>query len=156
PLLEELRDVTGETAALFRLEEDRSICILECESRHVLSISRGIGSTMRFPQGATGKAMLAFMSPERQMEFISSMPRDSQRANWEETLRTAAHNGYTISRGEIFVWRGSRGGALFRSPGSRCWVGRRLRPRRARQRRENCRIRQARTSDRSQDFDIAR
>ncbi|MCP3446106.1 IclR family transcriptional regulator [Bradyrhizobium sp. CCGUVB14] len=103
PILEELRDVTGETAALFRLEEDRSICILECESRHVLTISRGIGSSMKIPQGATGKAMLAFMPAERQAEFLSEMPRDAQRSNLEEALRAAAHNGYTISRGEIFV-----------------------------------------------------
>src|SRR6185437_14463431 len=45
PILEELRDVIGETAALFRLEEDRGICILEYQSRHVLSISRGVGNS---------------------------------------------------------------------------------------------------------------
>src|ERR1700676_1510757 len=37
PIVEGLRDLTGETAALFRLQEDRGICILECESRHVHS-----------------------------------------------------------------------------------------------------------------------
>jgi len=103
PILEELRDATGETSALFRLEEDRSICILECESRHVLTISRGIGSSMKIPQGATGKALLAFMPQERQAKFLAAMPKDVQRSNLEEALRSAAHNGYTISRGEIFV-----------------------------------------------------
>lgn len=103
PVLEELRDVTGETAALFRLEEDLGICILECESRHVLAISRGVGDSMKVAQGATGKAMLAFMPPERQAEFLGNLPKDKSRLHLEEALGAAVHNGYTISRGEIFV-----------------------------------------------------
>lgn len=103
PILEELRDATGETAAIFRLEEDLGICILECESRHVLAISRGVGSSTKIPGGATGKAMLAFMAPERQAEILAAMPRDAQRTHLQEALHAAVHNGYTISRGEIFV-----------------------------------------------------
>lgn len=45
-IVEGLRGLTGETAALFTLQEDRGICILECESRHVLSISRGVGDNL--------------------------------------------------------------------------------------------------------------
>jgi len=105
PILEELRDATGETPSLFRLEEDRSTCILECESRHVLTISRGVGSSLKIPQGATGKALLAFMSQERQAEFLAEMPKHAQRSNLEEAIRSAAHNGYTISRGEILSGR---------------------------------------------------
>src|SRR5262249_27622293 len=93
PILEELRDATGETAALFRLEEDRGICILECESRHVLSISRGVGDSLKIAQGATGKAMLAFMPAERQAAFLAHLPRDGQRIHLEEALRTAVHQG---------------------------------------------------------------
>jgi IclR family transcriptional regulator, acetate operon repressor len=103
PILEALRDKTGETAALFRLQEDRGICILECESRHVLSISRGVGDSLKITQGSTGKAMLAFMEPERRSEFLDQMPRDAQRAHLEEALKSARRNGYAISRGEIFV-----------------------------------------------------
>ncbi len=103
PVLEALREETGETAALFKLQEDRGICILEYESRHVLSISRGIGHTLKIAQGATGKAMLAFMEPQRQSEFLDQMPRDAQRAHLEEALMSARRNGYTISRSEIFV-----------------------------------------------------
>ncbi len=102
PVVEDLRDRTGETAALFRIEEDRGICILEYESRHVLSISRGIGDSLTLAQGATGKAMLAFMDPERQAEFLGRLPKEA-RAQLEEPLRSAKRKGYTISRGEIFV-----------------------------------------------------
>jgi IclR family acetate operon transcriptional repressor len=103
PILEELRDKTGETAALFRLQEDRGICILECESRHVLSISRGVGDSLTLAQGATGKAILAFMDAERQAEFLKKLPKGAQRAQLEQALPAAKRKGYAISRGEIFV-----------------------------------------------------
>jgi DNA-binding IclR family transcriptional regulator len=103
PVVEGLRDVTGETAALFSLQKDRGVCVLECESRQVLSISRGVGDSTKITQGATGKAMLAFMEEQRRAEFLAKMPRDPQRARLEEDLRGAKRNGYATSRGEIFV-----------------------------------------------------
>jgi DNA-binding IclR family transcriptional regulator len=103
PIVEGLREATGETAALFRLQEDHGICILECESRHVLSISRGVGDSLKITQGSTGKAILAFMEPHRQAEFLSHMPTGAQRAHLEQSLELARRNGYAISRGEIFV-----------------------------------------------------
>jgi DNA-binding IclR family transcriptional regulator len=101
-IVEGLRDLTGETAALFKLQEDRGICILECESRHVLSISRGVGDSLSLTKGSTGKAMLAFMEPQRQSEFLSTIPR-AQRSRLEEEIAVARKRGYATSSGEIFV-----------------------------------------------------
>src|SRR6201996_8625401 len=56
-IVEGLRDASGETAALFKLQDDLGICILECESRHVLTISRGVGDSLSIIQGSTGKAI---------------------------------------------------------------------------------------------------
>jgi IclR family transcriptional regulator, acetate operon repressor len=103
PILEGLRDLTGETAALFRLQQDRGICILECESRHVLSISRGVGHSLKIDQGSTGKAMLAFLDPQRQAEFLSELPVNAKRTDLEKALKAARRDGYATSRGEIFV-----------------------------------------------------
>jgi DNA-binding IclR family transcriptional regulator len=103
PVVEGLREVTGETAALFRLQEDRGICILECESRHVLSISRGVGDSLSLTQGSTGKAMLAFMDPERRAELLSKIPKNAQRARLEEALEFARRHGYATSDSEIFA-----------------------------------------------------
>jgi IclR family acetate operon transcriptional repressor len=103
PILEGLREATGETAALFSLQEDRGVCVLECRSRHVLSISRGVGDSMKITNGATGKAMLAFMEDETQAEYLDRLPRDAQRLHLDDALRAAKRNGYAISRGEIFV-----------------------------------------------------
>ncbi|MCA6122146.1 IclR family transcriptional regulator [Bradyrhizobium sp. WSM 1704] len=103
PILEGLREETGETAALFRLQEDRGICILECESRHVLSISRGVGDSLRLTQGSSGKAMLAFMDPARQAELLATIPEKADRARLEDALTSARRNGYATSHGEIFT-----------------------------------------------------
>jgi IclR family acetate operon transcriptional repressor len=102
-IVEGLRDLTGETAALFKLQEDRGICILEYESRHVLSTSRGVGDSSSLTKGSTGKAMLGFMEPQRQSEILSTIPRGVQRARLEEELKLARQRGYATSRGEIFV-----------------------------------------------------
>lgn len=102
-IVEGLRDLTGETAALFKLQEDRGICILECESRHVLSISRGVGDSSSLTRGSTGKAMLGFMEPQRQSEILSTIPRGAQRAKLEQEIELARQRGYATSRGEIFI-----------------------------------------------------
>jgi IclR family transcriptional regulator, acetate operon repressor len=101
-IVERLRDLTGETAALFKLEADLGICVLECESRHVLSTSRGVGDSLSIIQGSTGKAMLAFMEAERQAELLRPLP-GLQRARLEEGLKFARRHGYATSRSEIFV-----------------------------------------------------
>ena len=88
---------------MFRLQHDLGICILECESRHELSISRGVGHSLKIMQGSTGKAMLAFMDPPRQAEFLSGLPANAARTRLEKSLKAARRNGYATSRGEIFV-----------------------------------------------------
>lgn len=103
PIVEGLREATGETAALFRVQQDRGICILECESRHVLSISRGVGDSSSLTRGSTGKAMLAFMDPARQAELLATIPKNADRARLEEALAFARRHGYATSHSEIFV-----------------------------------------------------
>ncbi|GIQ78159.1 IclR family transcriptional regulator [Bradyrhizobium sp. RD5-C2] len=103
PVVEGLREATGETAALFRVQEDRGICILECQSRHVLSISRGVGDSLSLTRGSTGKAMLAFMDPARQAELLATIPDSADRARLEEALAFARRNGYATSHSEIFA-----------------------------------------------------
>ncbi|MCP2218163.1 IclR family transcriptional regulator [Bradyrhizobium elkanii] len=102
-VVEGLREATGETAALFREQDDRGICILECESRHVLSISRGVGHSLSLIQGSTGKAMLAFMDPKRQGALLASIAKSADRARLEDALSFARRNGYATSHGEIFA-----------------------------------------------------
>jgi IclR family transcriptional regulator, acetate operon repressor len=50
----------------------------------VLSISRGVGHSLKIDQGSTGKAMLAFMDPQRRAEFLSDMPVDARATSIRE------------------------------------------------------------------------
>lgn len=103
PIVEGLRDLTGETAALFKLQGDRGICILECQSRHVLSISRGVGDSLSLTKGSSGKVLLGFMEPQCQSEILSTIPRGAERSRLEEEIRLARERGYATSSGEIIV-----------------------------------------------------
>jgi DNA-binding IclR family transcriptional regulator len=103
PVLEKLRDRTGETAALFTLQNDRVVCVLECKSQHVLSISRGVGHAVAITQGATGKAILAFVDAERRAAFLARVRSEVERDQLEKTLGTAQRKGYALSHGEIFA-----------------------------------------------------
>jgi DNA-binding IclR family transcriptional regulator len=103
PILESLRDRTGETAALFTLHADRVVCVLECKSQHVLSISRGVGHAVAITQGATGKAILAFVEADRRAAFLARLRGEVQRDQLEKTLGLARRNGYSVSHGEIFA-----------------------------------------------------
>ncbi len=101
-IVEGLREATGETAALFKLQGDHGICVLEHVSRHVLAISRGVGDNLSLTKGSTGKAMLAFMDPRRRAEIVATAT-GTQRARLEEGIKFAQRHGYATSRGEIFV-----------------------------------------------------
>lgn len=69
-------------------------CVLECESRHVLSIGRGIGDS---------QAMLAFMEAECRPEFLNRTHGDQQRPQFEEALQAAKRRGCTTTRGRDHV-----------------------------------------------------
>ena len=60
PILEALRESTGETAALFVLREQKRICVLELESHHALTIVRGVGDAGVITVGAIALAAPTF------------------------------------------------------------------------------------------------
>lgn len=96
PLLEALRAETEETAALVLRRGGERIVVAEEVSRHVLAVSRGVGSVAPLDQGASGRAILAFL-PEA----------DPDRGDLAE-IRAAA---VAVSRGEVF-----RGASAIASP----------------------------------------
>ena len=73
PVLEKLREDTGETAALFVLREQKRICVLELESHHALTIARGIGDTGDITLGASGKAILAYLDEKRRDAILDQV-----------------------------------------------------------------------------------
>lgn len=103
PLLDRLRDETGETAALFVLRERKRICVLELESHHALTIARGVGDTGDITVGASGKAILAFLEEARRNAIVSQVANKSRRAELSKVLQSVRSLGYAVSQGEVFV-----------------------------------------------------
>lgn len=103
PVIESLRDTTGETAALFALHGDRRVCVLEYESRKELSIVRGIGETMTITKGATGRAILAFLDDDRKDALLAGIAKADRGPKLDRALSETRDRGYATSFGEIIV-----------------------------------------------------
>jgi DNA-binding IclR family transcriptional regulator len=95
--LQALRDKTGESVLLNVPERGRFIVIDVLESRQSLRIVPEVGTIVPALGSATGRAILPFMSRERQIEFIGGAPDAKQ---LEDFAATAAR-GYSISIGEV-------------------------------------------------------
>ena len=102
PILESLRESTGETAALFVVREQKRICVLELESHHALTIARGVGDTGDITLGASGKAILAYLDENRRDAILDQVTK-ARRAELAKALEVARSRGYAISHGEVFV-----------------------------------------------------
>lgn len=102
PILERLRDSTGETAALFVLREHKRICVLELESHHALTIARGVGDTGDITLGASGKAILAYLDDQRRNAILDQVAKP-RRAELVKALEQVRSRGYAVSHGEVFV-----------------------------------------------------
>lgn len=102
PILEKLREDTGETAALFVLREQKRICVLELESHHALTIARGIGDTGDITLGASGKAILAFLDDKRRDAILDQVAK-ARRGELTKALEVVRSRGYGVSHGEVFV-----------------------------------------------------
>jgi DNA-binding IclR family transcriptional regulator len=103
PVLEQLRETTGETAALFVLREQKRICVLELESHHALTIARGVGDTGDITLGASGKAILAYLDEKRRNAILDQVTNKTRRAELTKALEVVRSRGYAVSYGEVFV-----------------------------------------------------
>ncbi|TCT02052.1 IclR family transcriptional regulator [Aquabacter spiritensis] len=100
PHIAHLRDVSGETAALFVPRDAQRLCVLEHKSRHVLAISRGVGELLALHQGASGRAMLAFMSEPTQNAHVAGL-NSAERAQVGKLLKHTRDAGFARSCNEV-------------------------------------------------------
>jgi IclR family transcriptional regulator, acetate operon repressor len=103
PIVMRLRDQTSETSALYILRGDLRACVLEMTSQHILSITQGVGRSEHVSRGASGKAILAFMSEEQSASAMRSLPPATDRKRLIEHLVKVRKDGFALSRGEIVV-----------------------------------------------------
>lgn len=104
PILEELRESLGETAALFvPVLPDRRICVLESVSSQTLTFSLGVGDIQSLSVGAAGKALLAFMPDEICEPIVKSVRSKEARAALEEQLAIARRERGLVVSGEVMA-----------------------------------------------------
>jgi len=103
PILDELRNATGETTALFLRRGGLRQCVAEVVSRHMLAISRGLGETDHLWRGASGKAILAFLDDGEIAEITRAIPKTISKATLAANLSRVRSDGYFVSRSEVFV-----------------------------------------------------
>jgi len=102
-MVEDLREKTNETAALFILRGDQRLCVVEMAAPHFLKISRGIGETEHISSGASGKAILAFLGPDVVEPILRTLPKNADRKLLLAALDLVRSQGYAISRAEVFA-----------------------------------------------------
>ncbi|MCW2295382.1 IclR family transcriptional regulator [Rhodococcus erythropolis] len=105
PILKEIRDVTGETACFFRVEQNYRVCVAVAETHYALRREMHVGKIIPLTVGSAGRVLLAH-SPElaanilsrklEPMTEVSITDADTLRAVLTETLS----DGYAITTGE--------------------------------------------------------
>ncbi len=117
PIVDELRDSTGETCGLFEIRNGQQFCVLESKSRHALSMSRGVRALDDGFHGASGIAILAWLDPEDAVNLArSTSPAGLPPISLEE-LTKARKAGFAISHGAIFKGATSIAAPVFDASG---------------------------------------
>jgi DNA-binding IclR family transcriptional regulator len=119
PFLSELWTETDETVALFVLTSPvNKLCVTELPSRQPLTFTRGAGFTEPTTIGASGKIMIAFMTPNDAALALAEISNPDTRTALELESTQIRRNGYSISLGEIIVGAVSIGAPIFRNDGN--------------------------------------
>ncbi len=111
PVLEQLRDATGESCALFELRQGRQFCVAEARSRQALAMSRGVGELTDGFHGASGIAILAWLPVAEALRLADRTTPSHVLPITKVDLEGAHANGYAVSHGAIF-----RGAASIAAP----------------------------------------
>ena len=97
PMLERLRDQTGETTLLVVPDGHDFVIADVIESRQALRMVPQVGFPVAAKKTATGRAILPFMALEQQTAILGAPPEQQAL----EGYKTIRKRGYAISDGEI-------------------------------------------------------
>jgi DNA-binding IclR family transcriptional regulator len=111
PVMEALAAETGETVILVRLIGRTAVCVHRVQSAQRLRIEYEPGATLPVERGASGKVLLASLTPQARKDLLAPLAeRDPGAAALLETrVARAAQLGFAISEEEIHqgVWAAS-------------------------------------------------
>jgi DNA-binding IclR family transcriptional regulator len=106
PVVQALRDSSGETAMLHVRVGDQRVCVDERASPHALRYSAGVGSSAPLHVGSAGKVLIAWL-PEEHLRRLLPPALDPLTpetiTDWNElqrTLKQVRQRGWAQSRGE--------------------------------------------------------
>ena len=109
PMLEELLRLTRETVNLYALDGTERVCVDRIESPQRVRVIVQVGERMPLHAGSSGKAILAFASPElikqilaRPLERMTSNTITSRKKLLDE-LQLIRTQGYAVSHSERFA-----------------------------------------------------
>lgn len=97
PVLETLQAESGESVMLNTPDRNRFVIVDVLESRQLLRAVPSVGMEVPVRSSATSRALLPYMSPQRQLEILGGPLDPGLRAELADTLRL----GYAVSAGEI-------------------------------------------------------
>lgn len=123
PILESLRDKTGETTTLTELVGDSRVYLDQFESRQSIRMTVELGRPHALHAGGSGKSILAFLPPQRQDELIArgldqvTSATITNPADLRIELVEVARNGFAVSLGERQHDAGSVAAPVFGSAG---------------------------------------
>ncbi|MCD5422461.1 IclR family transcriptional regulator [Rhodococcus pyridinivorans] len=105
PVLNELRDTTGETTAFFRSERDLRVCVAIAETRHALRREMYVGKIAPLTAGSAGRILLAYDPPL--LDRINAQPIEAMTdatvtdpTVLRRLVEMARGDGYAITIGE--------------------------------------------------------
>ncbi|MCU1570439.1 MAG: IclR family transcriptional regulator [Naasia sp.] len=114
PILDRMREETGETALYIRRVNDAAVCLAIAESDHQISISFQPGHLMPLHLGAAPKVLLAEYSDakrEQYFDWLRPPMSKADRSKWDADLDSIRATGYAQSTAEVDagVWAAAAG-----------------------------------------------
>jgi DNA-binding IclR family transcriptional regulator len=74
PIMEKVRDATGETIQLAVLEDFEALYVAKVDGKHLLRLDSSVGMRLQPHATATGKMLLSGIADERLAEWLTSQP----------------------------------------------------------------------------------
>jgi len=98
PVLQELRDASGETASLHVRVGDRRVCLAVIESRQEVRRVITVGFSLPLLSGATGQTLLANLLPAEQVALMADLA-PTERGTLAARLAEIRRSGYAWATG---------------------------------------------------------
>ena len=124
PHIEKLRDLTSETSIFSIVTDFRSVIVNQATSPQVTSSRYDLGAVCPLHAGASGKVILAHLTPEKRKEFFTKtklirLTKETtvDKALLERQLKEIQNTGVAITRGERFENTASAAAPAFGSDG---------------------------------------